>query len=245
MRISFLATISVALTLVGCTTLPKTLDDVRPISAGDIFRAVSCEFVRGAQVTPALNQTSAVIALSLSRTDDITIAPSAEWTGTMGGVTLSSTPSGSVSTNAVSVVNVTHSLELVGEDAVDDCPGELPDQPSGLGLAAELSRQMMLIEGAGPNDEIGDMTITHTFSVNRTVGGGLEFSIGDVKIGFDGSKASRDNVHTLTIGLQPIRGRGDADKAQQDIKDRLEQEDRNQKLYEAIRDATENNASVL
>jgi hypothetical protein len=245
MKISLLAVIAAALTLTGCTTLPKSLkDNGPPVSAAEIFRAIACEFVLAAQTHPSVYQTGATIDLTVDKTDEATLAPSAEWSASMNGFEVTSTPSANASTKLTNKVTIRHAMKIVADAAPEECAADPTTYSRGLGLAGELRTQMAIIEGVAAQDEFKDMTITRTVTVRHTAGGTLAFTIASVKVKFDGSEAYRENVHTITIGLEPIRGAGDADRAQKDIQQRLDLESEQQRLVEILRDATQTGAPV-
>jgi hypothetical protein len=244
MKISLLTVITAALTLAGCTTLPKSLDDAKPVSAAEIFQAVACEFVVAASTQESLNNTSAGIDLTLNKTKNVILAPSAGWTAAYSGVEVSGSPTGKVDSKYENNLQVRHSLGFVRTDAHRECLGDPSAYSSGLGLAAELERQMILIEGLDPRDAISDMSITRTFTVNRTVGGNLKFVVAGVTVQFEGSQASRDDTHTIKIILERADDPADAGRAQDNINKRLDQDDRDQRLVEFFNDATGNGAPL-
>ena len=236
MKVSFLAVIAAALTLTGCTTLPKSAASDYPITAAEIFRAVACEFALALTRYPDLENWGATVDLTISNSADVTVVPGLEWSATINGAKLSATPSGDVTTKVSGSVKISHPLPEVGRDAPAECP-DTSAAGKGLGLAAELGRQMSIIEGSDPF-AITEMLIDRSFSVSRSVGGNLTFTVGSVSVGFDGSKASSSNSHAIAIGLKPLAGQS-PDLVQKQIRDELNRRNEDQRITDILRDLTE------
>ncbi|MBI4922052.1 MAG: hypothetical protein HY834_09905 [Devosia nanyangense] len=234
MRISFVAAVSAALTLAGCTTLPKSIGTV-PISSEEIFTAIACELASAVAIDSEVGLWSALAKLSLGRTDAVTIAPGADWSATYGAATVSVSPSASVTNSVASAVNVSRQFTTLSKSAVAGCPANPSEFSKGLGIAASLVHDAAAVRGIEPAD-ISDMTYTGTFTVSRSVGGNLTFSVMSVDFKFDGSNASRTDENVITVAFTKITK--DAKAITESLTTQIERADEERKLVQAIQDAT-------
>ena len=194
-----------ALGLAGCTTIPKIAQQ-SAISPAEIHDAVQCEIAYAIE-NPSSGASAfadwvAAIQLEITLTDSIGMKPGLNFTGSLGKAEYKVPASLDYSD-----VRKGHAILAYDALTLTDAHGGCPERGSGasakgLGLAEWLERAGDTMTFA--NSDGGTLTkfgYTMTFSVTRSVGGGLTFKTDHVSVSLDENQLSHENENILTIAF--------------------------------------------
>lgn len=231
----------------GCTTLPKSVEQV-PISAKDIFSAVDCD-LKNLLEQPQLENTtlgkwSGVANINVLNTGDLKLGAGADFTTTLqtplAPVTVKLSPSSGYENKSIGTLALARSYPTLSAVAKVVCPP--PDSPlsaHGLGVSEALAAQFAFAGNDPDSKDIASLSFQRTYTVSRSAGGGLSFTVGVVKLTADGNKATSEIATTIIVGIQPPKpksGKPTNKSDTQEIQERIDQQQRDQLLRDAIDD---------
>jgi hypothetical protein len=241
MKVSFAAVIVSALGLAGCTTLPKSVEHV-PISAKDIFDAVDCD-LKDLLEQPQLENTtlgkwSGVANINVLNTGDLKIDAGADFTTTLqtplAPVTVKLSPAGGYETKSIGTLKLARDYPKLSSVANASCPpADSPLSAHGLGITEALVAQFAFAGNDPGSKDITSLGFQRTYTVSRSAGGGLSFTVGMVKLTANGNKASNEIATTIIVSIQPPKPTSDKGDTKE-IQDRIDQEQRDQLLRDAV-----------
>lgn len=190
--------------LSGCSSIPAKMATAS-VTPREIHDAIVCEIAYATSAgATTLTDWVAAIQLEVKQTDTIDLKPGLTASGASGNWKWS-VPTSAQFNDVREGTAVLKYQELLLHRAANECPApDGPAAPRGLGLAAWLDRvgQTMGHASSGGGD-LDSLDYSVTFTVTRSVGGGLVFETDHVKVALDENTLSRENKNTLTIKFKP------------------------------------------
>lgn len=205
MRFTSSISMFVALGLSGCATISRPVETL-PITAKEIFHAVDCE-LKDLTQRPQLQATTLKNWTGLSNikvlnTGNLQLGSEAGFTTTvktaLAPITVKATPSGGYSDKTVGTLQLARNYDTLSMLADESCATSYA-----LGLTEVFEGQLAFAGNDPSSKEITDLSFQRTYTVNRTIGGGLSFTVGSWKITADGNKASGQVETTISVTIQP------------------------------------------
>ena len=242
-KVSFVAVISTALALSGCTTLPKP-GEYLPITAADIFNAIDCE-LQGLLLQPqfegsTLGTWTGVSNVNVIKTGDLQLKAGADFTATvntpMAPVAVKASPAGGYEDKAIGTLKLARNYPTLSKVSKEACPpANSPLAARGLGIADALAGQLAFAGNNPASPDIGSLSFNRTYSVTRGIGGGLSFSVGLIKVTANGNSASHEIDTTIIVSIQPPGKKTEKTPkttTTEEIQKRIDQDQRDQLLRE-------------
>ena len=184
----------------GCASIPAKMATAS-VTPGEVHDAIVCEIAYAASAGAAsLSDWVAAMQLEVKQTDTIDLKPGLTASASSGNWKWS-VPASSQFNDVREGIAVLKYQELQLHRATNECPeAGSPAAPRGLGLAAWLDGvgRNMSHDSSGGGD-LDSLDYSVTFTVTRSIGGGLVFESDHVKVALDENTLSRENKNTLTI----------------------------------------------
>ncbi len=197
-----------------------------PVSVAQVITAIQCELASiysgGAGEASVLMSWVARTKLQLNIDESTNIAPGLTLTPKLASATMTLPGSGGFSDVVSRDATLDFNTALwdldpeteAGADLAARCPEPGSAIAStGLGLADWLTNISSAISASSPAAAVTNVSYVASFTVTRSVTGGITFKTAmiDAKINPSTASRTRANILTITFARDPSRGAGDAD----------------------------------
>lgn len=240
MKALWLIAAALSASTAGCSSLPRYMSLPTPISADEIFDAVQCEIqaLVGRSSFDYVKRWTGVANVNVTDTADVILKPGVAWNATVATpvvpVKVNAGPSGQYETKGVGVLKLKRNYDALGAQPVAVCPpASSPFAAKGLGIADYLAKKLDFIGGNPGAFEIDEFSFDRTFTVTRTVGGGLTFTASIFTVTANSNSASNQLQTEVKLGIAPAKGKS-TKEVQQDIQRQLDLNDALRSLSDAI-----------
>ncbi len=224
----------VATALSGCTSLPHpTAEVANPVTDAKMVEVIRCAYVAaftGDGADPAgLRDWSALATLTETRSTGTVVVPGVavadgsvgdlKWKAVSGGTKFDKTSEG----KSVLEYPMMH-LSAAGEAGSCSAPGS-STAVTGLDLADWLKTKAAGMPHPDTHVTTKSLGYIRNYTVTATAGGGLSFTLGDLKLGLEGNSFSRSAKYEINIQfMQPEMKKADVKGAMAAMIDALRQQ---------------------